>query len=302
MRTITLVFTWFGISLNVAAYGQTLDLDFETWTKKEGIQPGTADTSPEGWSLRVYGAARTTEAHSGNSAVLIWNWYNYAQGVLSTGNSGYVNERSVIDAGYPIAFKPARIKGFYRYELDNNEGPDSGQVIVYLKRRNPETNKRDTIGYGYAALPPAGSYTPFEVPIVDYQPGVDPDSIAIAFFSSKDGFCDEQDANCCYLWLDALTLEATSGVEQPLDGLTHVPPEVRLIETEKELLVIWQYQPALPYSIVLFDVNGKQMQVWNNLRMQREPLPLREPISLGIYFYEVRSAEQIPVQGKIILN
>lgn len=93
-------------------------------------------------------------------------------------------ELDIISGGTPFPYRPEKLTGQYRYQ---SESPieDFGQAHVILKKYNPATGKRDTIGIGEnVLLNPSSDFKTFEVPIQYLVADVIPDSVIVFFYSS----------------------------------------------------------------------------------------------------------------------
>ena len=163
------------------------------------------------WTIDFFpgGGESTSDAHSGSKAVYIWNWYYYAEGYLTNGNATFPAK-----GGTPISISPGSLDGYYKYIYGPNGGAaDSALVTVLLSHYNTQSQQRDTVGFGSKKLGPVSTYSPFQVSI-DYRQNISPDTIVIRFHSSIDGICDpSSNGNCCFLYLDDLSLGSALGTE-----------------------------------------------------------------------------------------
>ncbi|HEX2898391.1 MAG TPA: hypothetical protein VHS96_01605, partial [Bacteroidia bacterium] len=60
------------------------------------------DTVPRHWSVDPIGTALTNDAHSGNQAIQLWNWYYYGRAWIAYGNT----TNSFSGGGMPVSFNP----------------------------------------------------------------------------------------------------------------------------------------------------------------------------------------------------
>lgn len=175
----------------------------------------TLDTVPTGWAVDPIGFQFTTDAHSGNYAMQLWNWYYYAEGwaVYGDASSGFDL------GGHPISFVPDKLNGWYKYIYGDNGGAaDSAVCEVIVFSRQNFTGARDTLVFERFMLGPSAEYAPFEVPLTNHNPGILPDTLCIRFFSSINGFCNSQgNGNCLYLNIDDVEVSSATGFSQSLD-------------------------------------------------------------------------------------
>ncbi len=88
----------------------------------------------------------------------------------------------LMTGGVPFLNKPSSISGWYKYSSPS--AGDFGLVYVISKKWNSSNGVSDTIAYGFGKLLPSVSWKQFTVNVTDRQPGVVPDSLVVAFFSS----------------------------------------------------------------------------------------------------------------------
>ncbi len=184
----------FNSSLKSAAQISLPNQSFEQWDSSG--QPSPFDWhQPSDWSstnpvteFNSAGITKTTDAHSGSFATQI-----KSQNIFGTQHAGglvcghaktsFSNYTILpITGGEPVGSKPKKIKGYYKFSTLTPG--DSANVIAINKKWNSSLTEPDTIGYGILKLPPANSYTQFELIISDWNSLVNPDSVVVAFFSS----------------------------------------------------------------------------------------------------------------------
>lgn len=174
----------------------------------ENFTGGIADD----WSFdQTGGGLDTVYARTGMYSLSVWNWYWYAAGYAASGEFNGFNPEH---AGTAINVKPTALTGYYMYDTTNTDtNNDSAVVIVIAKKFNGSSS--DTVAYGEAHLPsahPNDGWVQFTVPMDDLMPGVDPDSVAIFFRSSINGFCSPVSGECLYFYVDDLELNTINGV------------------------------------------------------------------------------------------
>lgn len=281
------------IGLTQVASAQIMTEGFETWDSVDGR------VRPRGWVTDMIGVGKTDTAHTGEYAVSVWNWYSHVAGRMVTSTYPYALfefER----AGVPIGYKPARLTGYYRYELRSNGGKsDSGLINILLKRYNASRGMSDTVGLAEKRLGPAGVYTPFTVEISDLAPGVDPDSIVIVVASSVDAVCEE--ATCCYLSLDDLALTTASGVSYDADRLFEAvevyPNPVRSLAR-----IEWESSSTRPHRLLIYSLDGRLVRSIDGLTGSSATID-RSGLAAGEYLFEVRDESGGAVRrGRFIVD
>jgi len=135
-----------------------------------------------------WGVGRTTDSYINSYAVLINNWYSYA-------NDGIIYNDS-------ISFKPQYLQGYFKYITGGIHGLGAGSIKVYLTKING--SKNDTIGYGMYNFDSASHYKTFQVNI-NYTSTSLPDSINIIIKNAEYG-CKGNNLICHLLYLDDLKL------------------------------------------------------------------------------------------------
>ncbi len=234
-----------------AAWAQLPNPGFETWEPRNGSE------TPAGWYSGGLGAGRTRPAHSGQNSVTVWNWYYYSRGYVIAGGSETANLFALERTGVPIETKPARLSGYYMYDVGPNQGhSDSAVVVLLLKRYNRSADSVEIVGSGTLKLPPAAEYTRFVLNVQDHMPGINPDSIVVALISSDSGFCGlESDGTCCYFTVDDLTLDLASGVS--LDaGQLFAPAAVHPNPMRGAARLEWTDPGSRASRVVIYDARG----------------------------------------------
>jgi hypothetical protein len=284
------------------AWAQVPREDFERWDST-----GNGGVAPPGWSGTFFGYGKDENAHSGHYGASVWNWYFYATGYLMTGGE-QANYNDLISGGVPISFKPVRLSGYYRYELGHNRGhsdsthSDSALVLLMLKRYNTAAGHADTIAYERMRLPAATAYTPFSIDIRDRAPGIDPDSVVIAFVSSDGGFCDSASSGTClYFTVDDVQLSAASGVPYNVSSLLEsarvYPSPVRTVAR-----VTWDALPGREYTLLAYSSAGELVRVMKPVTGGDAPFD-RSGLASGVYLLEIRDdAGHSAAHGSVVVE
>ena len=238
-------------TFSISAQGQIADPDFENWYvdtngKKQLIswEHLTPLEGPGGLQGTWQDSATS---QSGQKAVILSRWYNYTWDVLK--------QRA------PISYKPAVLKGYYKY-VDNDliggwATKDTALAEVFVTAWNSALNKRDTVGTGRRELTVSNSYSLFNCPI-SYNNGLaNPDTIVIRFQPSK--FFAGSVAGMApngwgsFLTVDNVSLEQTNAVEalSKAEAVVHPNPAT------DELMV--DFSGLGSVSIRVMDVAGKEV-------------------------------------------
>jgi len=241
------LFVFFSIKAQIPNGG------FETWTN---------DSTPANWSgiininiyvanFELYTANRTSDAHSGTSAVVVASdqaipYVNVLlPGVMSYGETylvlSLIDLRLIISTkgGLPINFVPTKVKGFFKYNPVNN---DTMGIFASCFYSTVE------IGAGqFVCGTSQASYAPFEFPIEYSDNSLVPDTFNIIVASSASNAPQAGSA----VYLDDIEIEF-SGAGGPetikLDDLLNVYPNpttgllyVNLVPNETNLINVYDY-------------------------------------------------------------
>jgi hypothetical protein len=149
----------------VATQPATMNGSFENWTT-------TSIYTPLGWTTIGDTATRTTDAHAGNYASQMRTiQYDAANAGPSFVTNGTFDGSAIL-GGRPFTLITDTLCGWYKFTPN---GIDSATVIAFAK------NNGGNVGANFVGLPPAASYTFFEVPFTCIST---PDTLLIVFASS----------------------------------------------------------------------------------------------------------------------
>lgn len=240
------------------------------------------DTVPTGWSVDQIGFQFSPDAHSGNYAMQVWNWYYYAKGWTVYGDANFYTDLG----GQPINFVPDRLNGWYKYILGDNGGAlDSAFCEVIIFSRQNFTGARDTLVHEVHKLGPATEYTSFEVTLNNRNPGIIPDSLCIRFLSSDNGFCSNQsDGNCLYLTVDDLEVSSATGFSQSLDeelGIKLFP------NPSQNGFQLMANEGQFPMQISIHDLQGRML---GNEIVKESQFSIGSDLQPGTYFVRILDA------------
>ncbi len=252
----------------------------------------TNDTVPTNWSVDPTGGTFTTDAHSGDVAMKIWNWYFYGRAWLVYGNAQTPWEAD----GLPISITPERLHGWYKYDYGLNAGaPDSAVCEVYVYSHQNFTGARDTIGRARYLLGPAADYTAFEVPIIYASPGIVADTIVVKFISSVDGFCaNVSDGTCLYLTVDDIEVSTTTGLRQAL--APELPIRLYPSPSATGFSISVANTVNYPLDLKLFDLHGRQ--VYSQSISVTSTAAIAPALPEGIYLWKMTDANGGKHAGK----
>jgi hypothetical protein len=250
------------------------------------------DTVPTNWSVDPVGSVFTTDAHSGDVAMKLWNWYFYSRAWLVYGDA-----QSPWDAdGLPISITPERLHGWYKYDYGLNAGAsDSAICEVFVYSHQNFTGARDTIGRARYLLGPAADYTAFEVPIVYASPGIIADTIVVKFWSSVNGFCaNVSDGTCLYLTVDDIEVSTTTGLRQAL--APELPIRLYPCPSATGFSLSVASKVSYPLDLKLFDVHGRQ--VYSQSIYVPSTAAIAPALPAGTYLWKVTDANRGNYEGK----
>ncbi|UTW63641.1 hypothetical protein KFE98_05710 [bacterium SCSIO 12741] len=213
-------------------WAQTMNLNFETWNSSGQPSPFNWEEPAEWTSTNAQtewtsaGIRKSPKAYQGSYSMQLLSvninsgWYSMAcLGKPKAGSDPNKPELDLITGGKPISYKPEKLTGHY---LLNAHVAARGKAVVILKKFNPTTGSRDTIGYGQTFLPPTEHFSSFEVDI-DYRSTEQPDSVIIAFYSDDPGNPHAPPA-----WIHDGLLIDNLNLEQPNSISAQVPAQEEL--------------------------------------------------------------------------
>ena len=227
---------------------QTLpNTDFETWVPS-GKMPPFDWEEPDGWKstnavteFTAAGITKTTDAKSGVLAVKIRTanvFGNDAPGILVNGDPVLDFNNFTLNAetgGTPVSLKPDILNGYYKYS-STSQG-DSAYVMILLKKWNTVTNESDLVGMGNKVLGPDTAFTAFQVDVTDLSPGMMPDTVITAFYSSRPA----SPMAGGELIIDNIALAALTGIE---DDVLDAPFSVYPNPVISSFLIDHQFQSS----------------------------------------------------------
>ncbi len=272
---------------------------FEEWTDITDEVPG------DGWVVSNFfnlpsdpSVTKTTNAYSGNFAIRLENKISfYGEPFGSFAIIGTLGENGP-EGGFPLSDTPKKISGFYQYAP---VGVDSSIFLAKFSKWNSATHQTDSIAETKVSLPPANSYTAFEIPF-DFNWSAQPDSMTFGFSPS---YLDEDSALVVLgsvLYVDALALEFVSGIRIQLgDYLSFVNafpnPADNVLHLDFELAF------QTPLNILVYDSQGKKIKAFDK-GMCNNQVKLELPVgdlSSGSYYYSILTNKGV-YNGKFVVK
>lgn len=227
MKNVILIISFLMGSVLASAQTQIPNSDFEDWT----IAANGTD-SLAGWSSSnsivispVISLYSDSDSYQGDFAAnLVTAPFGFVQystiGVLVNGEAtfsyggggGGDNIAYVSGGGTPISYKPAELNGYYK--TTTLSMGDLPFVKVLASKYDFALNQRDTVIYAEFNFTASANYSSFSIPLIDMLPGVIPDTVTTAFYSSNPVLVNPFDV-WSNLFLDNISLSATSttGIE-----------------------------------------------------------------------------------------
>ncbi|NIT57455.1 MAG: T9SS type A sorting domain-containing protein [Aliifodinibius sp.] len=257
--------------LTVGLHAQVPNGGFEQWT---GGNPNNWATSNfPGFGTPI---TQSSNSHSGSSA---------ARGeVVNVLGSPWPPFLSTADSnGFPVSQRYAELTGFYQF---SPQGNDRMEILVGM------LHNQQGIGGGVGALPPAGSYTSFSLPI-QYVSGDVPDHCFIYIFAG-----DTANGTIgTFFLLDDLALSGISDIDLVLDPT--LPSEFTLEQNypnpfNPATTIVFSLPIAAEVSLVIYNAAG---QLVERLVDHRSMTPgsysvewAPSTLPNGVYFYRLTAA------------
>jgi hypothetical protein len=257
-----------------------------------GFEDWNANGNPTGWSVTnqppsFVTVTKSSDAHSGSWA---------AEGNVTTFSVFTVGPTLISgeqEEGFPINFRPASFKGFYKF---TSVSDDFMQVQANFFKNG--------MGMGVAAanLNPADTYTEFEVGVTFIGTEI-PDTVLIAvFLGSLSGFTHIGSK----LFIDDLSFSTTTDVNSP----DQIPANFNLYQNYPN-----PFNPSttIKYSIPnsefvtlkVFDVLGNEVATLVNGEKPAGKYEVEfegENISSGVFFYTIKAGSFVETKKMIMLR
>ncbi|MFK7972364.1 MAG: T9SS type A sorting domain-containing protein [Bacteroidia bacterium] len=281
-RYCYLILLGFCMVFTYESQAQTLlNADFETW-EPSGKAPPFDWEEPKDWSstnpvteFTAAGIRKNSTVQSGTFAAEIRTanvFGDQKPGILCNGEApaNFITSTiEVAQGGTPYSITPDRLRGFYSFTAAT--AGDSAYVVVLLKKYNTIASKIDTFAMGSKVLQPVATYTSFEVEINDMMPGQSPDSIVVAFYSSK----PSNPLAGGVLLIDAIAIDINTSISDPAP----VSEAFKLFPNPvADKLTIERKDASIqPLTVELYALNGKVLRtatmIGASMRMDVADLP-----------------------------
>lgn len=286
MRTLLLL----ALPLATPALAQLPNGGFE-----ETVTTPQEVTWPLNWTLGLeFGAGLVGDAHSGNYALSVWNWYWYAEGKAANG-TGWVSGTE----GTPVSGHPTQLTGWYKREQGQLEPGEENDAIVnvLLTRWDPVAHARDTVAMGTRLFGEQAVWTPFTVEI-GYLSAEAPDTVVVLLHSCGNCMCsvENQDGNCAYFTVDDLALSFTTGVSE---ALRPAPAVQLLAQADGTVRVDVAEGTPLPMHLQVFDARGRAVAEVPVLR-NGQVLALAQ--AYGLLAYRATANGRAVGAGKVVVQ
>lgn len=282
------VLTLIALSTVATSQAQIKNSDFENWTNLHAhvyetemtdshnvANPLHGDIDDWTYSFDV-GISQTTDAYTGNYAVILHNWYNYAKTSLEI--------RDTV-SGYP-----SEISGHFKYISDQFT---SGTVNVIVLNTAGDTivNVTDYLAGATEWTSFTTNLTPLVLPILPA------DSIFITFKNSNVS-CQGNMMTCNLLYLDNLSLNVSTLTTDELDAF-----ELTLFPNPTEGVLNIRFDEAVANNsaeVRIFDTAGKQ--VFQQNIVQSETILHLNHLSSGMYTAKINTASGKTTHHQILLK
>jgi hypothetical protein len=202
------------------------------------------------------------------------------------------------EGGFPIPNTPKKISGYYKY---SPVGADSSIFIAQFSKWNQATQQSDSIANIKVSLPPANTYTFFEIPL-NIVWTAQPDTMLLGFAPS---YLDNDTPTVTLgsiLQIDALELEFVSGIIVQLD---RYPAFVNAFPNPASDFLNLSFDLSIqtPVVVVVHDGSGRTLRTydagWRSGAVDIA-LPVGE-FNAGTYFYSIQTQKGI-FNGKFTVH
>lgn len=240
-----------------------------------GMETWTSNTSISNWTLVGGSISKVQHIKNGASGAAIKN---------EAGSAGK------LVAAFPFTAKVPRAFFDYMFTLGSTSAADTCLIDIMLTRWNTGTNSREII----ARVVRSGVYTDFSwqtfsYPFTYFNTLVSPDSCFIAISTSINAGFNVGTT----LSVDNFAFEAPNGISASNAKNTSTSVYPNPVKTNAT--IIFELRKDSKVSLQISDVTGKVIDTYNferNAGIQHEQLNV-ENLKSGIYFYEIKSADDL---------
>jgi len=305
------------LAISSSLFAQNYNLGFEEW---DSSMPARANnnfpnscTMPlnasatnseyflNQWTVTPFGACRTTDAHSGNYAAVVFMWYNGATGSLSFGqgcDNPNTAGKEICKHHFPS--KLYGISGYYKYLVDSFEPNDTynkkvtAHIKTYKVGATPGTS--ELLSHDSLIYRRADRYQPFQL-IVQYpDSSITPDSISIWFESQGYGSGTTSCTYSHFLYLDDLNFHFNPMSSTSAKNLSF-KQKIKIFPNPAKNIINLQYNDLHIQSLALTDLSGRVIKTF---RAENKKLNV-SGVTEGLYFLQVKAREGM-LTGKILVQ
>jgi hypothetical protein len=284
----------FAILLSILPYlsfAQIKNDDFELWNTTFtpaystelssifGVPDPTGGELANWESGSEFGLCRTTDSYSGDYAMILHNWYGYANEWITYHDT--------------LSQRPQYVNGYFKYITGGDNILTAGTAEITLTKFNGISN--DTIATGNFQFDSTNVYIPFQIEL-NYQSVENPDSIKI-YFRNADISCGV-DIVCNLLYLDKLSLSDTP---LNLENITTLNEDWKIYPNpfshSATLNTIFTMENAL---IEIYNIYGKKLGQYEKVSGQEFTF-YRENMPAGHYFIKITQDHSLMTTHKIVI-
>lgn len=199
------------------------------------------------------------------------------------------------NTGIPFTEKPTQLNGVYKFENPNPDLNDFGYGIVILKKYDANFDFTETIGMGEILLDPTEDLTqfhPFTINIDYLVEDKNPDTLAIAFYSSETGVPET------VLWIDELTFGISNNVS---DHANKVQLDLYPNPAKSVLNIQFQDQSYQDFNQVRLINSQGQLVHRQNIISQRTKVLVKD-YPAGAYFVSLSGPKGARISKRIMIQ
>lgn len=272
--------------------------NFENWTWV-GIHEEPVDWEIRGDDSTGYSASKTVDSYAGTYAIKLQNILLPTDTIPGRASTKEGLDNPAFPWPYPST-RPSNLQGNYKFIPQND---DSCTISIFAFKTGFSSGilPDGILGYALYKLPPASTYSNFDIPINYLDPLLNPDSLNIdlAAFDMFDTqlMVDLEPLGNSELYVDNLRLVWPIG---NLDQEDHQINQLYPNPVQNYLTVEMELEPAY-YSFMLFDTQGKLVKVLDyGLRQGNvtEQFNLSD-LHSGTYVFKVSSEKHVTTQKVI---
>lgn len=288
-------------------FGQNYNLGFEEWDSS--MPAGTNNNFPNSctmplnasatnseyflnqWTVIPFGVCRTTDAHSGNYAAVVFMWYNGSTGSLSFGQGcDNPNTAGKEICKYHFPSKLYGISGYYKYLVDSFEPNDTynkkatAHIKTYKVGATPGT--LELLSHDSLIYQQADSYQPFQLIVQYSDSSIVPDSVSIWFESQGYGSGTTSCGYAHFLYLDDLEFHFSPMSSTSVKN-SFFKQKIKISPNPAKNTLKLQYNNLHIQSLKLTDLSGRVIKTFP---AESKSLDV-SGVGAGLYFLQVKAKE-----------